>query len=211
MIRALYACAVPVQPEDLTAKARIREAALELFAANGVAGTSMRSVAARASVSPSLVVHHFRSKAQLRAAVDDAVVRAFTTAFDQVDLAGSALEVSDGLNAAVTSVIGGQPAVREYLGRALVEGSEAGQRLFDALSETLTDGLLALERRGLVRPGTDPTWRACSVLFLMLGPVLLSRQLELRLGSDPFDPEVVAARSATHIDLLQRGLFRTAR
>ena len=43
MCTALYARAVPIQPQDLTAKARIREAALELFARDGVASTSMRS------------------------------------------------------------------------------------------------------------------------------------------------------------------------
>ena len=65
MHRRLYGRAVPVQSGDLTANARIREAALELFAADGVAATSMRSVAAKAHVSPSLVVHHFGTKAGL--------------------------------------------------------------------------------------------------------------------------------------------------
>ncbi len=205
--RSLYDRAVPVHPDDLTAKARIREAALELFAADGIDATSMRSIAARAGVSPSLVVHHFGSKKRLRDAVDEAVLGAFTSVFADVDTDGTAIEVSERLNAAVSSIIGGQPEVREYLGRSLVDASEAGQRLFDALSETVIDGLAELERRRLVRSNTDATWRAYAVLFIVLGPVLLGRQLEARLGQDPFDGEIVEARSRSNIDLLQRGLF----
>src|SRR5829696_8252307 len=96
--RLLYDRAVRVQPDDLTARARIREAALELFAEDGVAGTSLRSVAAKAAVSPSLVVHHFGTKAGLREAVDDAVLTAFSSAMVAVDMTGGAVDVSARLN-----------------------------------------------------------------------------------------------------------------
>lgn len=51
---------------ELTGYARIRRAALELFAEQGVAPTSMRAIAARAGVSLGLVQHHFRTKDGLR-------------------------------------------------------------------------------------------------------------------------------------------------
>src|SRR5437762_10750424 len=66
---------------DLTAAARIREAALRLFAEHGVSGASIRDVAKAAGVSPGLVQHHFRSKARLRRAVEESVVRRATEAF----------------------------------------------------------------------------------------------------------------------------------
>ena len=46
----------PRRTEDLTARARIRHAALELFAERGVAGTPMRAVAARVKSLRSLAV-----------------------------------------------------------------------------------------------------------------------------------------------------------
>jgi AcrR family transcriptional regulator len=58
---------------DLTARARIRGAALARFGTDGIAGTSVRAVAADAGVSP-LVVHHFGSKEGLRQACDDYVL-----------------------------------------------------------------------------------------------------------------------------------------
>jgi AcrR family transcriptional regulator len=198
---------VHVQPDDLTARARIREAALELFARDGVAGTSMRSVAAKARVSPSLVVHHFATKAGLRDAVDDAVLTAFASALLAVDLSGGAQDVSERLNDAVAGIIGGDRAVREYLARSLFEATESSQRLFDALVDVVTLGLDSLEKAGVVRRGTDRKWRAYAVLFIILGPIMLGRQIEARLAVDAFDPRVVQARSACNIDLLQRGLF----
>lgn len=76
---------------------------------------------------------------------------------------------------------------------------------FGALADIVTAGLDSLEAAGLVRRGTDPIWRAYAVLFIMLGPVMLSRQLEARLDTDAFHPAV--GRSSCNIDLLRHGLF----
>lgn len=198
----LYKCAVPLQPADLTARARIREAAIELFARDGVDATSMRSIAALARVSPSLVIHHYGTKAKLRQAVDEAVLSAFEAALLTVNIDGTAVEVSDRLNRAVAGIIGGDRAVRDYLGRSLFEANPSSQRLFDALTDLVTDGLDALEDARIVRRGTDRTWRAYAVLFIILGPIVLSRQLEARLHADAFDPDVVLARSTSNIDIL---------
>jgi TetR/AcrR family transcriptional regulator, regulator of cefoperazone and chloramphenicol sensitivity len=198
---------VSVQPSDLTAKARIRNAALELFARDGVQGTSMRSVASKARVSPSLVVHHFGTKTKLRAAVDDAVLSEFERALADIDLARSPIDVSDQVNAAIAGIIGGDRAVREYLGRSLVEASPVSQQLFDALVELITSGIDQLKQSGHVNRNADTTWSAYAVLFIVLGPILLNRQLETRLDTDPFAPEIVAARSSTNIRILQSGLF----
>ena len=53
---------------DLTAKARIRDRALLLFAERGPDRVTVRDVAVAADVSPGLVMHHFGSKAGLREA-----------------------------------------------------------------------------------------------------------------------------------------------
>ena len=59
----------PTANEDLTAKARIRNAAFELYAAKGEANTSVREVAQAAGVTHGLVVHHFVNKEGLHRAV----------------------------------------------------------------------------------------------------------------------------------------------
>src|SRR6201987_2770586 len=56
--------------DDLTAAARIRDAAIEGFGARGF-GVGLRTIAEAAGVSAALVIHHFGSKDGLRKACDD--------------------------------------------------------------------------------------------------------------------------------------------
>lgn len=58
-----------------TKRARILEAALELFSTKGYHGTSMQQLAAAAGVSKGLLFHHFTDKAQLLAALIDDLQR----------------------------------------------------------------------------------------------------------------------------------------
>src|SRR5690242_10771687 len=57
---------------DLTAVARIRDAAIEQFGEHGF-GVGLRRIAEAAGVSAALVIHHFGSKDGLRKACDDYV------------------------------------------------------------------------------------------------------------------------------------------
>ena len=64
----------PVAFEDLTARARIREAPLEHFARDGYDRATIRAIAKTAGVSPGLLRHHYGSKEDLREACDHHVV-----------------------------------------------------------------------------------------------------------------------------------------
>ncbi|MFP3472658.1 helix-turn-helix domain-containing protein, partial [Micrococcus sp. SIMBA_144] len=56
---------LPFDQDDLSAPARLRLAALELYAERGVEMASVRERAQRAGVAAGLVRHHFGSKAGL--------------------------------------------------------------------------------------------------------------------------------------------------
>ncbi|MGL5443325.1 MAG: TetR/AcrR family transcriptional regulator, partial [[Mycobacterium] stephanolepidis] len=71
--------------EDLTAKARIRNTALDLYAQYGEERISLRAVASAAGVTLGLVQHHFKTKAGLRQAVDQLVVDYHVEALRSVD------------------------------------------------------------------------------------------------------------------------------
>src|SRR2546421_9734795 len=115
---------------DLTTKARIREAAMVHFAADGVGATSLRAVARAAGVSPGLVVHHFGSKEGLVAAVDEAVVQRITAALSEVPVEDSGPELIVRRAELVGSLLRGQPTLCDYIGRALSERTEASADLF---------------------------------------------------------------------------------
>ncbi|MBL1076113.1 TetR family transcriptional regulator [Nocardia sp. 2] len=65
--------------EDLTTRARIRDAAVTVFGDQGF-GVGVRAIAAAAGVSPGLVIHHFGSKDGLREACDNHVREVIRTA-----------------------------------------------------------------------------------------------------------------------------------
>jgi len=136
------------------------------------------------------------------------VLGAIERAIGGVDLTGSPMVVSEELNQAIAGIIGGDHAVRDYLGRSLLEASDASQQLFDALVDLIDAGLMTLEAGGFVHGQLDRTWRSFAVLFIILGPIVLSRQIEARLQVDAFDPDVVHARSVCNIEILRHGLFR---
>jgi AcrR family transcriptional regulator len=62
-------------PEDLTARARIRDAAMQHFAEHGFERATIRGIAETAGVSSGLVRHHFGSKKALRDACDEWLLR----------------------------------------------------------------------------------------------------------------------------------------
>jgi AcrR family transcriptional regulator len=116
---------------DLTARARIGNAALVRFAEHGFTGTSLRAVAESAGVSVGLVQHHFGTKAALRAACD-AYVAAYVET--QVARAVDGREMADGDFLAESYRSG--PPVMDYLARALVDDSPGAAALFDDLVAT---------------------------------------------------------------------------
>jgi AcrR family transcriptional regulator len=71
-------------PADLTARARIREAALLHFGEHGFERATIRGIAETAGVSSGLVRHHFGSKQALREACDAHLVAVVRRLNDQV-------------------------------------------------------------------------------------------------------------------------------
>ena len=75
---------------DRTARARIRDHALRLFAERGPDAVTVRDIAGAAAVSPALVMRHYRSKDGLREVVDEYVASVFGSLLEQVTRADEA-------------------------------------------------------------------------------------------------------------------------
>ena len=192
---------------DLTAKARIREAALELFAANGVAATSLRAVAKEAGVSPGLIVHHFGSKEGLCRAVDEAVVRRIEMALAEVPLDGSGGDPFEERREMITALLQGQPVLCEYIGRTLSEDTEASAALFHRLFESARrDG--ALVKAGVMRAKSDPFWRVIHQMLLIVGPLMMRRMIERELGGSLLEDANFKRWMRANTDLLRKGLYK---
>ncbi|MCV7196039.1 TetR/AcrR family transcriptional regulator [Mycobacterium angelicum] len=156
---------------DLTATARIRDAAIEQFGQHGF-GVGVRSIAEAAGVSAALVIHHFGSKDGLRKACDDYVaeeIRSGKSATIQSNDPATWL-------GAMTEIESYAPLMA-YLVRSMQSGGELAtmlwQRMIDNAEEYMQEGV----RAGTVKPSRDPQARARYLAITGGGGFLLYLQM----------------------------------
>lgn len=165
VMRIAEAAGMP-RESDLTARARIREAAIACFAEEGF-GASFRTIARRAGISPGLITHHFGTKDQLRVECDAEVLRRYVEVkMDAVDRPTGHLIgglVTPGFAASLVVYMlraihaGGQPA-REFLAR-----------IVDDARVVMAHGV----QTGMVKPSRDEEARLQYLTFQTLGALLM--------------------------------------
>ena len=193
--------------DDRTTAARIRDAAIAQFAANGVAATSVRSIAATAGVSAGSVIHHFGSKENLRNACDEHVAAMIR------DLKGGAMAAGGGFDiaAALRTQSGGPPATK-YLARTLVDGSPHVAELVDELVRNAVEYVDIGVANGMIKPSAYPFERAAILMVWALGGLVLHEHLERLIGVDitadfSEDPKAVSSYIAPVLELYSDGFL----
>jgi AcrR family transcriptional regulator len=157
--------------DDLTAAARIRDAAIEQFGQHGF-GTGLRAIAEAAGVSAALVIHHFGSKQGLRTACDDYALELIR------DNKSEALQsTSPATWFAQLAAIDTYAPVTAYLMRSMRDGGELGRTLMrqmiDDAEGYIEDGV----RAGTIKPSRDPRARARFLALTGGGGLLLYLQM----------------------------------
>lgn len=185
---------------------RIRQAALHSFARIGTGATTMRGVAAAAGVSLGLVQHHFATKAGLIAAVDEFVLELVVSSMAR-PLPEPPVDSVAEIGGRVTAIMGEYPEVAAYLSRAMVDGSDVGVRLFDALIGVGVPRWQQRIDRGEVRPDVDVTWAAINGIVLALGAISLRTHVDRHLPAPLTDPVQLERWQRAVDTLLRDGLF----
>lgn len=165
--------------DDRTARARIRDAAIQCFADAGVASTSVRTIAEAADVSPGLVMHHFGSKERLRTECDHHIASLVREAKERAVAEGADLDPMGQIRAYED----GLPLLR-YLARTLGDGTPHVAALID---EMVDDAVVYTEKAvetGLMLPSDDPRGRAAVLVLWSLGAVVLHEHVQRVLGAD---------------------------
>lgn len=191
---------------DLTARARIRDAAIVRFAAHGVASTSVRAIAADAGVSPGLVIHHFGSKEALRVACDQHVAATFRERKQAAAAAGANLDPV----AAIRDGADGPPLLR-YLARTLVDGSPHVAELVDELIEDAVGYMATGIETGMLKPVDD--LRGCATVLTLwsLGSVVLHEHVQRLTGVDlTGDPAATGGWAVPASEILSKGILAEA-
>ena len=168
--------------DDLTAVARIRDAAIDQVGQHGF-NVGLRAIAQAAGVSAALVIHHFGSKENLLRACDDHILEQIREAktdslTKSADPAWWQVQMSE---------IETYAPMTAYLVRSLQSGSalakEFWQRMLDNAEEYLEEGV----RAGTLKPSRDPKARA-RFLGINNGGGLL---LYLQMHDNPTDLRAV--------------------
>ncbi|MCG7609024.1 TetR/AcrR family transcriptional regulator [Mycobacterium sp. CnD-18-1] len=164
-------------PEDLTARARIRDAALRLFGEQGFDRATIRGIADAAGVSSGLVRHHFGSKEALREECDEYLAKAIDRLNDEVRADRS----PEGVNyvGVAWSMVG---PYRNYLVRALTEGRAAP--LFDMLVDRGAEWLVEADANRPDPPEVSREARATVGAAMSLAVSLLYDHISRRFGVD---------------------------
>ena len=170
----------------------IVEAALSRFARDGFA-VALRPIAEDAGVSAALIVHHFGSKAGLRAAVDDHVLRLVDEKLR--------LYQAEGYEAAAALVLPlyEQGDLPRYLTRVLAENDDATRRLFDAFVDVTEKALVDLDL-------ADPRMTAALLVTHSLGAMFLADAVGAATGDDLFSPTGITRWSAAAMDIYKGAL-----
>ncbi len=140
--------------DDLTAAARIRDAAIEQFGEQGF-GVGLRSIAEAAGVSAALVIHHFGSKDGLRKACDDYVAEEIRS-----DKSEAMRAKEPGTWFAQLAQIESYAPMMAYLVRSMQSGGDLAKMLWGRMIDDAESYLEEGVRAGTLKPSRDPRSRA---------------------------------------------------
>ncbi|RXR27075.1 TetR family transcriptional regulator [Oerskovia turbata] len=169
---------------DLTARARIRDAALLRFASEGFR-VPVRTIAADAGVSPGLVIHHFGSKEGLRRACDEHVLVVIRENKRNV------LGDEHGSRSGPVDVLTQLASIEEfgpvlgYVLRSLQEGGDLARSFVESMIDDAVAYIADGVATGTIKPSLDERARARYLVTQSLGTVLLD--LTLHPPTDPGD------------------------
>lgn len=188
---------------DLTGRARLRDAAIDAFAAHGFA-ESLRTIAARAGVSAGLVRHHFGSKEALRAECDASVLDRYRT------LKAESIRTNPAHLFATFPSAKGSGVLLVYILRSVREGGAAGRDFIEALvAESLVVTREAVER-GLLVPSRDEEARVRLLVYQALGALVVRLTMHPDTALDDFESVMEQFYTDTMLptlELFTEGLF----
>jgi AcrR family transcriptional regulator len=194
-------------PADLAPRARIREAALRLYAEHGPQGTSIRMVAEEAGLSAGAVMHHFKSKDELAEAVQHAVVAKIREVVSGVGLDQPPTVAARARRQAFDDLIGDNPDLAGYIRRVMLEGGPTGAALFTEAFDLVRSEMQAMVDAKIARPLPDQDvglvlYRAINLAHIVFGPLV-----EQTLGLSLSDPAVLERFRNAAVDLLTHPVF----
>ncbi|HLS34368.1 MAG TPA: helix-turn-helix domain-containing protein [Brevibacterium sp.] len=177
----------PPQNGDLASVGRIRQAALSLFATQGVSSTPLRAIAAEAGVTVGLIPHHFGSKNGLRDELERWIVKQYADALAQAKAAAgergaTARERQEHVNAMLET----NPLIKDYMRREFLHPYPGGA-LLTQLTELIAESVDDMREHDLVSSGRDRTDQVVTAMVRQLGSLFLQPLVDQVIDALPGD------------------------
>lgn len=190
-------------PNDLTVRARIRDAAVAHFAADGFSATNLRAIAATVGVSAGLVIHHFGSKEKLREACDEHVLRVLT---ERTAAGADSAGLRDRLSTYMSDPEGYSMHLR-YMMRAIADDAPAASTFVDSVVDESEAVIRAGIADGTMRDSSDPRALAVVSVLTSLAVLTMPAPMARSLGVDPGGPGAMRRLAIPTLELYTHGLY----
>jgi TetR/AcrR family transcriptional regulator len=179
------------------ARELLLDAAVSLFAEQGIAGTTIAEIAVRAGVTPAMVHYYFTNRDRLLdALVRERLQRILTTVWAPVMASKQPVPMLRGLVQRILATVQANPWLPSLWIREIVtEGGQLRSRLLKALPFEYVQHMIsvvnAAQRRGEVIPQLEPRLMPVSVIGLTLLPFAAIGILQ----------QMPPTRSLQHVDI----------
>ena len=198
----------PVETDQQDLKRQILDTAEELFADNGYAATSIRSIAEKSGVNPALVHYYFGNKKRLLQNVLERVLEPMGLAI--AELKSGAVASPETISRLLISMAAKHPNIPRLLIReVLLPGGELQQFFAENMAPRLggaLPGLLEREKSaGRLRGDSDPAISAMLIMAVSIFPFIARTLAEPVLGIS-YDEEGIEFLTAQITQLLDRGI-----
>jgi TetR/AcrR family transcriptional regulator len=196
-------------------RARILNAAIRQFSANGLAGARTEQIAEEAGVNKALLYYYFKSKEELYAAALEAVIESIRA--DSVNV----LEANASAGERIVQIVlrnfdrsYSHPSLRTLMQQEMVrlhQGEEHRMArmavmffrpMWDKLEEVLREGIASDELISV-----DPSQMRYAVLGANLNYFLSAPLTRLTLGTDPLERSELEHRRKAVVDYLGQAIF----
>lgn len=195
------------EPAKPTSADIIVEAALTVFADRGIQASTLKNVADAAAVSIGHVQHHFKTKDELVAAVDDYAIDALADKIQNPDAPPD--EALTAMGRKFTDVLTESPQVLEYMVRKMIEPGEVGKNIFDGMFAISDAQRVQFTEHGQTREDLDPIWGSLLPLILRVGSIALREHIERYINGEFLQPEQLRRWDEAVTALIRHGQLRT--
>jgi AcrR family transcriptional regulator len=188
---------------------RLLDAAIACYVRTGIAATSLRAIAAEASVTPALLHYYFGDKAQLQqAVVEERLMPAFASLREPLLRADDVAALVAGFVRGIGDLVARHPWLPSlWVREVLCEGGALREllltRIAPQLPHVLAQRFAAAQRDGELNPDLDPRLLVVSLVGLTLFPAAGAPIWRQFFEADDLDAD--ALRDHT-IALLDRGI-----